>query len=223
MNGVRFLIVGLFVACTIGLVSMGVAAVVEPSVTETDAEPDSTMGEEMGSFMQVSAADANGSVERGMFESSFDSSSDKEGAIADRTAALEARYAHLEARSAALANDTTIDDRARSAQFTRLAVELDSFNASVAATADRAETVGVDTDRLETLRTNASTLTGPEVAEIARSLSGVNPPGLDGESPPGKGNGDAGNSPDDRGPPGNSTDQSTDDHPPSTAIQPVGH
>ncbi len=186
MNGFRLVVVGTLLVCTLTLVSMGVVAVVEPSIEGETNESDTEMGDEIGSFMQVSAAQTSGEVDRGMFGASFDQAADREQVIQDRIDELEAEYDDLEARADSL--DNASDDRpepARQAQLLRLAVQLDSFNQSVTDAETRAEAAGVDVDQLEELRTNASELAGPEVAEIAQGLAGIDSPGHADEERPG--------------------------------------
>ncbi|WP_247731343.1 hypothetical protein [Halovivax limisalsi] len=185
MNRWGFAAVGCLVLVTITTISVGGVAVVD-STSGDEGAPERSMGEELGTFMHQSTAEASGDVDRGMFEASFDRSEDKATAVTDRTGDLEATYESIRERMRALENDTALPERAREARLTRLAVELDSLNESIDDVERRATDVGVDTARLQRLRGNASDLTGPEVAAVARNLSGVNPPGIDGSGPPGQ-------------------------------------
>ncbi|MFC3956871.1 hypothetical protein [Halovivax cerinus] len=217
MNG--YGITGIAVVIGVGLVvaSMGVVAIEDTSPTEPAVDAaanESTMGAQIGDFMQTSTVATDDSIDRGLFDESLENAPDKEAALRDRIAELEAEYDTLRNRSASLESNESSSEPARRAELTRLAVRLDSFNTSIEETERHARAVGVDTERLDRLRTNASELSGPEIAEIARGLAGVNPPGLRDDptdrgqgngsrgSGGGPGNGSSGGPPDDGGPPG---------------------
>lgn len=189
------IVVGLLVAPAVsGAVANAFADDSDDSDDESATEAQSNAS--VGTFMQSSAADANSSVEAGMFDAKYESADDeaRSAAVVERTNDLEARLETLEAERAALREQR--DDIHRGeyrARMAKLAVEIQSLERSIDRTEQRAEETGVDGERLAELRANASELSGPEVAEIARALAGSN--------------GRHGGPPDD---PGN---QSTDDHP----------
>lgn len=209
MNGRGFLVGCLVVAMLAGL-SMGVVAVVDSSASD-EQEPDRSMGEELGSFIHQSTAETSTDVDRGMFDASFTQSDSKAATVTNQTVALEDKYESIRERMDTLENDSSLPERAREAQLTRLAVELDSLNESIGDVEHRAKSVGVDTARLQTLRENASNLTGTEVAAVARNLSDVDPPGLSESGPPGhdgdRGPGDKPGDGDEGGPPGADDDE----------------
>lgn len=191
MNGYRLAMIALLVATGLTVASVGALAIDEASqAPSADDDNETKMGERIGTFMHSSTAEADGSIDRGMFEATYNESDDKEAAVRERIDALERTYEELDAQSAALESNSTLPDPARRAVMVRLAVQLDSFHTSIAETERHAQAVGVETDRLETLRTNASALAGPEVAEIAMGLAGVNVPGqTDGGPSAGEGDG----------------------------------
>ena len=202
MNAFRLVVVGCLLVLGLALAPAGASAVAEAiALSDDDPDDNRSMGAELNSFMHSSSASANGSVEQGMFEATFDDAEDPEASVTDRTGQLEAKYDRLEAQYEAL-EDSDLPEPARDAQLTRIAVQLDTLDRSAAATEGHAHQHGVDTERLTVLRQNASDLSGPEVAEIAQSLAGVNPPGLE-NGPPGQDTGPPGqeNGSDDRGPP----------------------
>ncbi|AGB15364.1 hypothetical protein Halru_0737 [Halovivax ruber XH-70] len=192
---VAALVVGALALTSVGVVGVGSDA------PASSADNESTMGDSIGAFMQASSASADGSIDRGMFDQSLNESADKEALVRERIEALEAEYEEARKLSASVDTNSSLPAPARRATLVRLTMQLDSLNASIEETSDHARAVGVDTERLETLRANASELTGPEVAEIATEMAGVDPPGLrDGQ--PGNGNSGA-------GAPGNSSGSST--------------
>ncbi|ELZ12130.1 hypothetical protein C479_04963 [Halovivax asiaticus JCM 14624] len=196
---VAALVVGALALTSVGVVAVGSDAPASPDDNE------STMGDRIGAFMQASSASADGSIDRGMFDQSLNESADKEALVRERIEALEAEYEEARNLSASIDTNSSVPAPARRATLVRLTMQLDSLNASIEETGDHARAVGVDTERLETLRANASELTGPEVAEIATGMAGVNPPGLQ-DAHPGNGNQGAGNGNSEAGGPGNSSD-----------------
>lgn len=187
----------------------------------------------VSTFMQASAADAEHGVESGLFESAYENADADARAdvVRDRTDDLEARLAALEAEREELAA-ADLSPPERRARMVQLSVEIARLERSIERTERRANEAGVDEDRLETLRSNASELAGSEVAAVARGLSGFDDhpggdqaagsdssPGQSGEESPGAndaaGNGSAPGqaaakgTDGDRGP----SEDSTDDRP----------
>lgn len=176
-----------------------------------------TLGASVSGFMQASAADAEGEVEDGMFNARFDNATGAERAdlVRARAGTLEQRLDDLREQRAELLNTTdgeepSVADRAKAA---RLSARIDALEDSINTTSDAADRAGVDLERLDELRTNASTLTGPEVAELARGLAGADT------------DRDERGASEDRGPQadaddqtvaGNTTDETSDDGPSSS-------
>ncbi|WP_290819536.1 hypothetical protein [Halovivax sp.] len=189
MNGYRLAVVGALVVVGLALASIGAAAVVDSSVDDPADEADDEtpgMGSEVGTFMQSSSADANVSVDQGMFEAAFEGAEDREAVVNDRVGELEGRFDRLQERTNHFADRGDERPPGHQEQLTRMAVELGLFEESVNQTEQRAEAVGVDTARLDELRQNASEVSGPDVAEIARSIAGVDPPGQHEDGSPGE-------------------------------------
>ncbi|GAB3019009.1 hypothetical protein [Natronobiforma cellulositropha] len=165
--------------------------------TEEHTEANATaMGTEVSAFMQASATDTDESVDARMFTAAYD-----RGDNATRQRLIDERTTHLESRLAALEaeyDDVTerraeLNDAAYTARLTSLAIRIDALERAVDDAEPRAAAVGADTEALATLRSNASSLSGPEVAAIATRLGGVDRPG----GPPGHGT----NATAERGPP----------------------
>jgi hypothetical protein len=160
----------------------------------------------VASFAQASAAEAEAEVEHGMFEAAVNrtNGSAREAVIRQRAAELEQRVERLRRERAELTNrsELSIAERARAARVT---TSSDNLRNNINETAQVAMEAGVNTTRLERLRSEARELSGPEVAEIARGLSGLGPetaPGRSGDrGPPGEGGPGANRSDDRRGGP----------------------
>lgn len=171
----RRIVLGIALALAVSLVG-GVAfgGVAAQEDDESDeADEDVPFGANVSAFMQANAAEAEGEVSDGMFAAAIQRTDDPEerGAIvAERMDELDQRGERLTADRGAIApgNDTTVRDRAIAARVTVGAVGLER---SIDQTGPVAEEVGVDTERLEELRTNVRELSGPEVAAIATDMA----------------------------------------------------
>lgn len=208
----------------VALLLVAAAALALPAVAQdgdqTGEVENVTVGQEVSAFMQSAEANAHGEVENGMFDARMESAnaSERAAVVEERTDEIAARVDAIEERIEELrANRTDVNPVAYRAQMSAAAAQLAAVRESANRTATHAERVGVDTTRLETLRNNASELTGQEVAAIARSLAGVmgrGPP--DHAGPPG-GNGTE--PPDNAGPPGGNGTDSTGGDPPDDTGQ----
>ncbi|WP_276252642.1 hypothetical protein [Halomontanus rarus] len=138
-----------------------------------------TTGADVSTFMQASAADADETVDAEMFIVAFENGDNETRTelVSERTTQLEAKLERLEADREELdEQEDELNPAARKAKLATLAVRISSLERAINETQPRAAEAGVDTAALEKLRTNASTLSGPDVAEIARNISGVEPP-----------------------------------------------
>jgi len=171
----------------------GPVGAAEASDNGTEPAGNASLGAEISSFMQASSAEAERDVEDGRFDAAMNRTDDeaaRRALIADRLASLEARQEQLRTRRDALG--ATPDVRNRSIA-TRVAVGASELERSLERTERATAEVGVDDERLAELRSNASTMTGPEVAELARGLAG--PPGDVGGPPEGNRTGAPGTRP----------------------------
>lgn len=174
---------GLLVALAVLLAATMGGAVADSHGNETEAN--ASVGAEVSSFMQASTAEAEGEVDDGMFEAALNRTDDPEvrrQLVENRTQRLEQRQQRLEERRAEIRGTGDVRDRALAV---RVAVGADRLEQSVNETEPVAASVGVDTERLTQLRTNARNLTGGEVSDLARGLAGppADRPGAGG--PPG--------------------------------------
>lgn len=170
--------------------------------TAEGGETNRTMGAAVTGFMQSSTADADESVDSGMFVAAYESAADDERAavVTDRNAALERKVADFEARREALEERREgMNPVAYDARMAALAVRLSALEAAIDDAEPRAREAGADVDALEDLRSDVSALSGPEIAAAASTVPGLGPPG-------GQSGGERGNGPDgeaaDRSPPG---------------------
>lgn len=152
--------------------------------TPGNASANASFGTTVASFMQASAAEAQGEVGQGMFQARFNQSSaaERPAVVRERVDELQARLESLRERRAALLNDTnvTVADRAKAA---RLTVRIDALQRSINGTARAAERAGLNLTALEMLRKNAGSLSGQEVAAIATGLVDAGPPEVPGKTP----------------------------------------
>ena len=184
----RRVVASLFVlVAAVALVAVGGVAVADVVDGDGADETEQSMGAEMTAFMQSSSVDASDATDRGMYNAALESAADDErrAVVVDRTTQLERQYERLERQYERVQANDEMNPVARHAQLTRIAAQLSTLDESVEETTEHADAVGVDTDALETLRENAHELTGPEVAAIATSLAGIEPPGLE-NGPPGQ-------------------------------------
>lgn len=175
MNGQQLAVIGVLL-----LVGVGGAAVPgaghpatsleagAPADQGTTASNNTTMGAQISSFMQTSAAETEGGVESGMWQAKFENapSGQRDALVTKRVDSLEKRLQKLEARRAALLDgeNVTMAERARAA---RLATRAESLRDAINGTARAADQAGVNTTKLDELRTRARNLTGEKTARLA--------------------------------------------------------
>jgi hypothetical protein len=149
----------------------GVAAGTTQADNET--QTNASFGADVSSFMQASSAETQGGVDDGMFDAALNRTDDPEerrALIENRTERLQERHDRIAERRQAVnaSGEPGVREYAVAAHVT---VGASSLERSLNETERAAEAAGLDTQRLETLRTNARNLTGPEVAELARGLA----------------------------------------------------
>ncbi len=176
------LLLGAVLAIAVLGVAPGVAAQ-EANQTETG---NVSFGAQVSAFMQSTAADANGTVDRGMWAQSAANASNPGAVVSERARQLQERIDRLERRSAELsaqANGSGMADPVYTARASAVRAELANLRSAVDQTAATAQARGVDTDQLTTLRERAGNVRGPEVAAAARTLTsgGQGPPEQDPE------------------------------------------
>jgi hypothetical protein len=107
-----------------------------------------------------------------MWNASVNASATPERAVTNRTAKLERERQRLQRQIARLDEQgDRLPAVAYTAQASALDERLDSLRARINATAQTATRVGANTSALAHLRTQASNMTGPEVAAHARTIT----------------------------------------------------
>ena len=223
------------VALTVPTVSVGVDTVSAPqadNATETnETNNEIDFGTQVSSFTQTTAADTNHTIDSGMWNASVAMSDTPATEVEDRTATLEQRLDNLQERTADLAAQRdNLSESSYQTQASALRAEIANVRRAINETEQTAERVGVDAETLDTLRSDASNMTGPEVSAPARNITDaprgppdhagpgeqglpddVGPDNGTGEGPPDdRGPGDEAGPPDDRGD-GTGDDDSDDD------------
>jgi hypothetical protein len=190
---------------------------------ETETRNQTAPGEQLSGVVSVQGAEVEGEVSErafGVRVAAANSDASKAAVVADTVDAVEERIDELARRKAGLraarengsmsegeyrARMATVATELATAQRLANASEATARGLPAAALAEK----GVDVEAIRTLRERAGNLTGPEVAEIARSIAGRDVGrSMAGDGPPGDAgppNGSDTGPPDDTGPP-NSTD-----------------
>lgn len=158
------------------------------TTNEARGGPDDSVspGDRLSAAVGVGAAELEGELSErafGLRVARANSDGAKAGVVADQQASIEERLTELEERKAALQaareNGSISEGRYR-AEMAQLAAETRTVERLANATqrtaaglpADVLESKGVDVEAIRTLKEEARNLTGPEVAEIARSIAG---------------------------------------------------
>jgi len=181
-----------------------------PTENTTDESNSTGVGTQLTAFLQSSSAAANDSVENGMWNAQFQRSNASRQAqlVANRTGALEQRLERLQRQNesiqAAYANGS-LSQPAYIARQSQLTARIEGLRAAVNDTDAAATEAGVDDSRLETLRRNASELSGPQVATVASGLGNGPPANRPTDTGPPSNETDTASPPEDAGPPGNET------------------
>jgi hypothetical protein len=192
--------------------SIGVGATT-PTSTPTPADEPATMGASISAFMAANAAQTSGSVETGMWVAAYARASND----SERRALVEARVGSMNATVAELQADRrelnaayrngSLNQTVYRARLATLVGQLAALGESIETADDRGRAVGVNTSRLDELRSQARELGGGAVSAAARNLTGGQAPpgraGVFGEDRPGP--------PADRGPTSERPGQSDDD------------
>ncbi|ELY99312.1 hypothetical protein [Natrialba asiatica] len=172
--------------------------------TATNANTDAantTTNTTVATFLQATSADAQSSVDSGLFDATYHATDTERRAalVTDRADEFEQRLAELEAEREELRErEDSLSSAAYEARLTRLTVTIASLNRSIERTKSRGVAAGLDEERFETLQQTASDLAGPDIAATAQKVVGV-------DRHPGGGIGVTNGPPADRGPPNSST------------------
>lgn len=153
-----------------------------PTGANASAAP---LGEAISMVMQANAAQTEGAVENGMWAAAFataPNASAKRALAERRVGRLNGTLGELRAERRALQaafRNGSIDQTAYRVQLSAIVGRLAALGEGIEETSERGATVGVNGSRLDQLRSQARTLGGAEVGQLARNLTG-------GQGTPGK-------------------------------------
>ncbi|WP_135853807.1 DUF7096 domain-containing protein [Halorussus salinus] len=147
--------------------------------TANDTTANSSLGTDISSFMQSSAAEVGGAVETGMWSAAFnatDNESVRAELVETKTSDLREELADLRERRAELVAEREAGNLSRTAykaKVSRLVGEINALRSAIDSTTNRAESVNANVETLGSLRSETDNLTSPEIAAVARNVTGV--------------------------------------------------
>lgn len=189
-------------------VSASTSSVQENETADNETENETAPGARLAGVVGVQGAEVSGEVEQrsfGLQVAAAHSNASRASVVANQSEQLATRLAELrtekESLMAANANDTISQGKYR-AEMATLSARISTLERLTNSTAETARGLpaealaakGVNASKIRLLQTSASNLSGPEVAAIARNISG--PPVSVTRGPPDNVT---------RGPPGNET------------------
>lgn len=180
-----------------------VAGAVTPDATASQVEEGDNgtdFGHEVAAFMQTSASDANASVDAGMFRAEMTAAEDPEAPVGERIQRLETRMNRLQQRAASLDGDGNRSSIVHTARASSVHADIANLRRAIEDARAAASERGVNASRLDDLRTRASNMTGPEVADAARRLTRAPGPPAHAGPPADRGPPENGGPPDGAGP-----------------------
>jgi len=154
-------------------------ATLDATAAQNGTANGSSLGADISSFMQSSAAEADGAVETGMWSAAYDATENRSvrvELIERRTGDLRAELGELRDRKQELADAREagqLSDVAYRARVGRIVGQINALESALDATETRARQVNAGVENVTALRTEADELAGPEIAAVARNLSGV--------------------------------------------------
>lgn len=174
----------------------GPTATPGPAAVDAPAGNETAMGDQVSSFMHASSGGTSEEVQSGMWNAAYENAPNRSAVVEERTRDIGSRLDAVEAEKRELVDareNGTIGEAEYRARMSSVVGRMAALNRSIDETERQSRASGVDVSNVERLRTQASNVTGPEVAEVAQSMAGGPP---DDTGPPN----DTG-PPDDTGPP----------------------
>lgn len=158
-----------------------ITAGVSTGAVASEATDRASLGASVSSFMQASEAEANATVDSGLYVAKLNDSNESERArlIRQRIEQLRVRLAALEEDRNAFDpradGNVTVPERARAAQ---LAVRADRLVSAINETEAQARRAGIPVNetKLDLLRNEARNMTGQQVATVATGLVDIDRP-----------------------------------------------
>ncbi|WP_254272101.1 hypothetical protein [Haloarcula marina] len=169
-------VLGLVAVALLGMPSVAAQETGTPTAAANESTDDGGLGAQLTAFLQSSSAAANDTVKNGMWRAGFDNANESQRArmVTNRANGLERRLERLEDRNQTLREryeNGSLTRQAYVAQTSQLSAQMSGLRAAIDDTDDAATSADVNETRLDELRENASRLSGPRVAELARENS----------------------------------------------------
>jgi len=164
----------LLLGVIVGILLLGLAPGVAAQADNETAPANASFGAQVSAYMQSTAADANGSVDRGMWRSAAANASNPGAVVSERARDLERRVARLENESETLAAAPSAEGAAGvvyTARASAMRAELANLRQSLDQTAATAASTGVDDERLTAARQRAGNVIGPTLPANARDVT----------------------------------------------------
>ncbi|WP_458187472.1 hypothetical protein [Haladaptatus sp. NG-WS-4] len=166
---------------------------------QTASTQNGSLGAEISSFMQVSTAQTEGTVDSGLWVARYNGTNSKSARkklVEKRVGDIQTRMDDLRERKQSLVEarkNGEISTLRYQAEMSEVIGQIRSLEHAINTTKPRAMETGTSVEDLRELDKQASNVGGPEVAEVARSLQSVKAPGRDNSTQtPGVGNGNGG-------------------------------
>lgn len=151
---------------------------VQSEQTANDSE-NTTLGADISSFMQSSAAEIGGAVETGMWSAAFNGTNNqsvKTRLVERRTRELRGELQTLQQRRDELVAQHEageISETRYKAKLSHLLGRINALQSAIDTTAPKARQVGANVSQLQSMREEAKNLSGPEISAVARNTTGV--------------------------------------------------
>lgn len=169
------LVLATIVAAVVAAAGVGSATVVTANGTDDATDKavnatETTVGEEVSTFLQSSTADAGESVTTGMFVAGYEDgdAERRRDAVDERTAELTEKLDALETDRDRLAERAEASSLAYTARLTRLEAEIEALERAIAELEPRADAVDTETKTVMELRAETE-----DLAESNLSVSGA--------------------------------------------------
>lgn len=174
--GIVWLLVAVGIAVmavpSLGLYSSGMDTVASVENNEDDEQIEGEFGIQVSSFSQTTATDASETVDAGLWQIRVNASEKPDEAIENRSISLSDRIKRLDERVKQLEerreNLSTAEYTARASA---LRAQTKHMHSHVEQANRTAFSQGVHSPALDRLRNDAANMTGPEVSELARSIT----------------------------------------------------